>query len=150
MPRLARWYIRTAFLYFAFGFTLGGAMLTDKWLGPHVIFVALRQIHVHYLLVGWMVQFIIGVAYWMFPRFTREQPRGSEPLAWITYAALNVGLLLRGIAEPFLTLGYGGWPGPVLGLSALLQVVAGLLFVANTWQRVRALTSESTAHSSRE
>jgi 1-phosphofructokinase family hexose kinase len=61
MPRLARWYIRTAFLYFAFGFTLGGAMLVDKWLGPHVIFVALRQVHVHFLLVGWMVQFIFDL-----------------------------------------------------------------------------------------
>jgi len=150
MPRLARWYIRTAFLYFAFGFTLGGAMLVDKWLGPHVIFVALRQVHVHFLLVGWMVQFIIGVAYWMFPRFTRERPRGSEPLAWTTYAMLNAGLLLRGVAEPLLTLGRGGWPGPALGFSALLQVIAGFLFVANTWSRVRSLTGDSATRSSRE
>jgi hypothetical protein len=140
MPRLARWYVRTAFLYFVSGFLLGAVMLADKWLGPHVVIVALRQVHVHFLLVGWMTQFIIGVAYWMFPRFTRERPRGSERIAWIVYFLLNSGLLLRGLAEPLYTLGQTGWPGPALGLSALLQAAAGLMFVANTWGRVRSLS----------
>lgn len=51
-------------------------------------------------MVGWVTQMIIGVAFWMFPKYTRERPRGSEALAWITYVLLNVGLLLRAIAEP--------------------------------------------------
>jgi len=150
MPRLARLFIRTAFLYFILGFTLGGLMLVDKWLGPHVLFIALRQVHVHFLLVGWMTQFIIGVAYWMFPRFTREHPRGHEGLAWLTFLTLNAGLLLRGLAEPWLTLGHRGWAGPALGLSAVLQVVAGFLFVVNTWCRVRPLMADPTIRLTKE
>ena len=137
MPTLARWHIRSAMLYFAAGFVLGGLMLAGKWLTLPPLIWQLRQVHVHFLLVGWITQLIIGVAYWMFPRLTKEEPRGSTAVAWVVFGLLNGGLLLRAVAEPAYTAWGGDRWGGLLALSALAQVTAGLLFVGNTWRRVR-------------
>ncbi|MEZ4618275.1 MAG: hypothetical protein R2867_22555 [Caldilineaceae bacterium] len=88
-------------------------------------------------MVGWVTQIIIGVAFWMFPKFTKEKPRGSQMLAWSTYVLLNGGLLLRAVAEPANAIqAWMGW-GRLLALSALLQWLGGLAFVANTWPRIK-------------
>jgi hypothetical protein len=71
----------------------------------------------------------------MFPRYSAEQPRGSERLGWLTFVSLNVGLLLRLAGEPAHLLGRD-----ITGLlvaSALLQLVAGWAFILNTWPRLR-------------
>jgi hypothetical protein len=78
---------------------------------------------------------IFGVAYWMFPRYSAERPRGHERLGWAAFLLLNGGLVLRVAAEPYHALGRGG--GGVLVASALLQLLAGWAFVLNTWPRVR-------------
>ncbi len=48
-------------------------------------------------MLGWATQLIGGVALWMFPPLSREQPRGDERLGWFAYGALNGGLLLRAV-----------------------------------------------------
>ncbi len=98
---------------------------------------ALRPVTVHLFTVGWITQMIFGVAVWMFPRASRERPRGRVGLALATYGLLNAGLVLRVVAEPFHTLRPGpltGWP---LAVSAALQVAAATLFAAYIWGRVK-------------
>jgi heme/copper-type cytochrome/quinol oxidase subunit 1 len=85
--------------------------------------------------VGWLTQLIFGVAFWMFPRYSAAQPRGSERLAWAAFILLNVGLLIRAVVEPWHTV--SGRGGNALVLSAGLQLLAGLAFAVNTWPRVR-------------
>jgi len=73
----------------------------------------------------------------MFPKMSRENPRGNAQVAWGTYVALNVGLLLRAVGEPMASLtGSTGW-GVALALSAFLQWIAGMAFVVSTWPRVK-------------
>lgn len=73
----------------------------------------------------------------MFPKYSKEKPRGSELLAWLTYIFLNAGLALRLIVEPMQQTGLvARWKG-LLVVSAVLQWLAGLFFVANTWKRVK-------------
>jgi hypothetical protein len=88
-------------------------------------------------MVGWVAQLIFGVVYWMFPRYSKDKPRGSEGLALATFALLNIGLVCRVVGEPIHSL----WPtatwGWLVALSAILQWVAGMLFVVNTWARVK-------------
>lgn len=88
-------------------------------------------------MVGWVTQLIIGVAYWMFPKAGKDSPRGREWLAWTTFALLNAGLLLRVFAESAqATQSRAAWAW-VLAFSALLQWIAGMAFVVNTWPRLR-------------
>lgn len=142
MPLLTRCFLKTAILYFVASSCLGGYLLIAvglRWNAPLV----LQPVYWHMLLVGWLMQLIFGVAYWMFPS-PAGKPRPAHPssrrypaLAWFTYAALNVGLLLRVIVEPW----HGVRPQPGLGwllvCSAVLQVTAGWTFVFTIWSRIR-------------
>jgi hypothetical protein len=106
-----------------------GALGLPPWVA------ALDPVALHLLTVGWLTQMVFGVAFWMFPRYSPEAPRGSELLAWISWATLNLGLGLRVVGEPLVTVG-----SPVPGLlvsSAVLQLTAAVAFVANTWPRTK-------------
>ena len=98
---------------------------------------AVRPVYVHLLVVGWITQMIFGVAYWMFPKYSTEAPRGNDRLAIAAYVCLNAGLLLRVVAEPAYVLHPGAVFGRALGLSATLQWLGGMAFVVNTWARVK-------------
>lgn len=138
MPPLSRAFIKTALVYFVAALLVGvaGALQAGReLLSPGV--AALGPVHVHLLVVGWITQMIFGVAYWMFPKNSQTDPRGFEWVGWATYALLNVGLLLRVLAEPMharLPRAGFGW---LLVLAAVLQWLAAVAFVANTWRRVR-------------
>jgi hypothetical protein len=101
------------------------------------IFGVLQPVYWHLLVVGWLMQCIFGVAYWMFPPFSKDQPQRSETLGWFTYGALNLGLLLRAVVEPWHSLSPRAGVGWLLVPSAVLQVAAVWVFVINTWGRIR-------------
>ena len=142
MPLLTRCFLKTALLYFVVSSCLGGYLLMAVGLQRPAP-VVLQPVYWHMLLVGWLMQLIFGVAYWMFPppagkpRPTHSAPHRSPALAWLTYAMLNVGLLLRVVVEPW----HGMRPHPGLGwllvCSAVLQVAAGWTFVITIWTRIR-------------
>ena len=103
--------------------------------GQAPFLVAVWPTYLHLLVVGWLTQLIFGVAFWLFPKHSAAHPRGSDLLGWTTFFLLNLGLILRAIVEPWPTLGKPR--GAVLILGAAAQLVAGWLFVINTWPRVR-------------
>jgi len=112
-----------------------GVVLQVPLSAPLPLLRALWPTYLHLLVVGWLTQFIFGVAYWMFPRYSAEQPRGSEWLGWAGLILLNAGLGIRIVAEPWYSV--AGRGGALLVASALLQMLAGWTFVANTWPRIR-------------
>jgi hypothetical protein len=130
MPLLTRTFIKTAIVYFCLALLLGILMTVRA---PSGMF----PVYIHLLVFGWLTQLIFGVIYWMFPKYSRQTPRGHESLAWITYGALNLGLVLRAIAEPLHAAQVSQLSGWLLVLSAILQWLSGLTFVANTWPRVK-------------
>ena len=91
--------------------------------------------YLHLLVLGWLTQLIFGVALWLFPKYSPSRPRGDERLSWASFLLLNLGLLLRAVAEPSHALGYP--VGALLIVAALAQLLAGWAFVLNTWPRVR-------------
>lgn len=137
MPRLTRWFLKAGLVYLVAAAAMGGAMLVQRPLGLPAWVALLRPVYLHLLMVGWVTQLIFGVVFWMFPKQSRERPRGSERLGWIVFATLNAGLLLRAVCEPLATLQPGTAYGGLLVAAAGLQLVAGLGFVANTWGRVK-------------
>lgn len=124
-------------LYFLCGFVLGGVLLITLGWKHQAIFGVLQPVYWHLLVVGWLVQCIFGVAYWMFPPLSKDQPQHSETLGWFTYGALNLGLLLRAVVEPWHSLSPQAGVGWLLVPSAVLQVAAVWVFVINTWGRIR-------------
>jgi hypothetical protein len=130
MPLLTRIFIKTAMICLALALVLGILLASGMTNG-------LFPAYIHLLVFGWLTQLIFGVVFWMFPKYSVEKPRGSEALGWWTYAMLNIGLLLRTIAEPIQSARpnpFGGW---LLVISAVVQFMAGLLFVVNSWGRVK-------------
>ena len=100
MPTFTRWCIKTAFLYFTIAVLIFAVLLWSQVLTLPPVVAALRPVAYHLLMVGWASQLIFGIVFWMFPRLSKEQPRGNERAAWFVYAALNSGLLLRLLAHP--------------------------------------------------
>lgn len=137
MPRLTRWYIKTAFLYLTAALFLGVALALGAVTQLPNWIAYLSPSFFHLIMVGWVTQMIFGVIYWMFPIVTRAQPRGNERLGWGIYILLNTGLLLRVICEPLNALDHGGIWGWGLVLSALLQWLAAVTFVYSSWPRVK-------------
>lgn len=135
MPLIVRWYLRTALVMFVLAL-LAGTLQSLSVLLPSLP-PGLTPVYFHLLMVGWVTQFILGIAIWMLPKYSQEKPRGIETLSWATYILLNVGLLVRAFGEPLAGLYPGTAWGWMLVFSASLQWLAGLLFVINTWRRVK-------------
>lgn len=137
MPPLTRLFVKTALAYFVAALLLALAQALLPLLPGDLLAAGFGPVYFHLFMVGWVTQLIMGVAYWMFPKYTRERPRGHDSLMWATYWLLNTGLILRAVAEPAAAL----WALPLWGfllvLSALLQWLGGLAFVANLWPRAK-------------
>jgi hypothetical protein len=73
----------------------------------------------------------------MFPKLSKEKPRGSEPLGWVVLVLLNLGLVLRGIGEPAMILAPQLGLGWILGVASVCLLLAGWGFIFNTWGRIK-------------
>jgi hypothetical protein len=135
MPLLTRMMLKTSLVYLALAL-LAALLQTGRGLLPAVLHLpGLAPVYLHLFMVGWVSLLIFGVVFWMFPKYSREKPRGSEAIGWGTYILINAGLIMRVIGETSGLRGPGwGW---ILVVSAVLQLLAGLLFVVNTWPRVK-------------
>ena len=142
MPPIARTYVKAAFVYFLVAFLLGALIMLDRWLVFSRWLRVVYMSQLHLLMVGWITQLAIGVAYWIFPRFLKEQdprPRGSDTLAWLVLISLNAGLLLRFVLEPFYLMGAKPWLAALMALSGVLQALAAVGFGWIIWGRIRAM-----------
>ena len=137
MPPLTRWHIKSAFLWLAAAMTLGIVLALAPVVDLPGWVVFLSPAFFHLIMVGWVTQMIFGVIFWMFPIVSRARPRGSERLGWATYGLLNGGLALRVVGEPANAAAPGSAWGWVLVASALLQWLAAVFFVINSWPRVK-------------
>ena len=137
MPWLTRWFIKSALLYFALSMLVGVVVSAQGMVRLPPVVAALMPVYVHLFMVGWVTQMILGVAHWMFPRVSKESADRAQHLALVTYVTLNVGLLVRAVAEPAFALRPGPVGAGMLILSAGLQWISALAFVATAWPRVR-------------
>src|SRR5918996_4496575 len=137
MPPLTRWYIKLGLIYFVAALLLGALQAGQRPLGLPGVLAAAGPTYVHMLVVGWITQMIFGVAYWMFPKESAERPRGNNALAVATFVLLNLGLLLRVVAEPFHRIQPAPALGALLVVSAVAQWLAGGGFAVAAWGRVK-------------
>jgi hypothetical protein len=124
-------------VYFVAALSVGIVLMAQTVADMPPLVSALSPVYFHLFMLGWLSQLIFGIGYWLFPTYSKEKPRGSERLAKATYVLLNVGLVLRTIGEPINTVAPQPLWGWLLALSAVLQWLAGMAFVANSWPRIK-------------
>ena len=118
-------------------FLVRAAMAALPFWNLQTVVAALAPVFLHLFMWGWITQLIFGVVYWMFPKYSRENPRGSERVWLATFWLFNIGLLFRVVGEPLHLLRPEALWAWLTMLAAVLQWLAGLAFVANTWGRVK-------------
>ncbi len=136
MPTITRWFVKSSFICLGLALAAGILLAFQSTFGLTAL-GGIFPVYIHLLVFGWLTQLIFGVAYWMFPKYSSEKPRGSDRLGWWTYGLLNTGLLLRAIAEPVQSVQPNPVTGWMLVLAAIIQLAAGAAFVVNTWPRVK-------------
>jgi len=122
--------IRTAFVYLLLGFTLGSLLLAHKGLGLQPALWSWLPAHIELLLMGWIVQLTMGVAFWILPRYWEKPRRPKEEYAKIAFALLNVGIWCVVAGTTFRA---GPW---VLPAGRGLELAAVIFFAAHSWRRI--------------
>jgi cbb3-type cytochrome oxidase subunit 1 len=132
MPRLSYLFIRASLVYLVLGFTLGGLILANKSIPFAPYIWALLPAHIEFLILGWLTQLALGVAFWILPRLASSTPRGNERWSWMAFALVNLGIALN-IAAPYLGLTWLGL------LARILQAAGVAAFAIGNWQRIYPL-----------
>lgn len=133
MPKVTRWFIKAGILYFIAGVAL--ALLSE--VPGFTAAPLLLPVYWHMLVMGWITQVIMGVSIWMFPRKKRDRKKQESLLTWLAFWLLNVGLILRFSAEPFIPiLQHSSTITAVILISSILQVLAVLAYIAEIWPRL--------------
>lgn len=130
MPRLSQWYIKISFGYLILGFTFGALLLAHKGQPLHPALWSWLPAHIEWLLVGWVAQLTLGVAFWIMPRFWKAPRRGNSTGAYLALVMLNAGILLCSL-EPVLRL--TPW---ALVAGRAMEVGAALAFAHAIFPRV--------------
>jgi hypothetical protein len=123
--------VRSALLHLAAGATLGALILWDKGLPLAPELRRFLPAHRELLLIGWMAQLALAVAYWILPRFSVGEARPRAWMAWSALVCLNLGVQLTAWAGPL------GLPAPVVAAGRALELSAAVLFAGHAWPRVK-------------
>ncbi len=137
MTKTSRYFIKTSFLCFGLGMMSGvwqyGHYVYD-WVAPETLTMA----HTHIILIGGVMNMIIGVASWFFPRSKKGYRFYNPQFMRLLYWILTVATLSRFGAE--IAAGYktyqvflktGFW-------ASILQVSVLAIIFFQLWDRVKS------------
>lgn len=129
MPAQSIWMIRSSLMCLIAASIAGGIILVHKSAELHPAVWLLLPLHYELAIWGWLVQFVMGTAYWMFPRYVTGAKRGSSSAAWAMAALFNTGLLLL-LASGLLR------DGDLVAVSGrCLLTLSVVVFVFLMWKR---------------
>jgi hypothetical protein len=129
MPRLSVWIIRAAMINMGAGFLLGALMLFNKGVPLSPALWSLLPLHMEVIVIGWVVQLAMGVAYWILPRWNAD--RGNVRLVAASFVLINLGVLLSGTS---------GWlprGSAMLIAGRTAEVIAVIAFALHAWLRIK-------------
>jgi len=141
MHTLVRRYIKTAIAFLGVGLAIGVWLLIRRELYGVYASPFETSAHTHALLVGFVMEMILGVALWLFPRPEKGDSRYKPRLAEAAYWLLTSGTAARVLGEltrPFVTAIWLRWLIVICGVA---QTAALLLFFFTMWPRIRPLGS---------
>lgn len=142
MPKLSVWMVRAALLHMGAGFLFGALVLHHKGIPIYPWTWRLLGPHVELMVLGWTMQFVMGMAFSALPRFSNTSPKryGATAWGWLAFVLLNGGVCLGA---------WGGWAGEdaLALLGRLLVLGAVLAFARMIWPRVKPLGGYAASQS---
>jgi hypothetical protein len=141
MHTLVRRFIKTAIAFLTVGLAIGVWMIARRELFGVFPAPYLVSAHTHALFVGFVMEMILGVALWLFPRPAKEDRRYSVRSVGVAYWLLTLataGRVAGELAHPLVDSPVLRWAVLACGLG---QAVAILTFFFTIWTRIRPLGS---------
>lgn len=135
MPPISIWLLRLAFSALVAGALLGGWLLgSEPWSSAWL--TRIRAAHIHLMLFGWLMPFVLGVAYWILPRHGTAEERGPAKRGVISGVLIGAGALsgLAGAMAGSGALSRGGTLVEILGIALLLSLL---------WPRIKRFGRET-------
>jgi hypothetical protein len=133
MPYLTRLLVRSSLIYLGLGFTFGALILSEKGVSYAPWLLRLLPFHIEVLLFGWTVQMVMGIAFWIMPKFGGGASRGREWAAWAAFYLLNAGVWLVGGA-PFVDA-----TAAITLAGRLCETAAAACFLWHAWPRIKPM-----------
>lgn len=141
MPKLSVWLVRASLIHMGIGFLFGALMLLQKGIPVNAHLWQLLNPHIELMIFGWTIQFVLGIAFWILPRFSGEQRYGRAYLGWWSFGFLNTGILLAAVGTWFAV-------DSIALVGRLSTLGAVLLFVILIYPRVKPLGGYTASQNS--
>ncbi|TFW18130.1 cytochrome-c oxidase [Duganella callida] len=113
-------YFRIASLYLLLGVGMGMVMAASENF-------ALRPVHAHVNLLGWVSLALFGLFYTVYPH------AAANKLARVQFWGYNIALPVQMLALALFVTGHAA-VAPLLGISSVIVVLGVLCFVVNVWR----------------
>ena len=141
MPKLSVWLVRASLIHMGVGFLFGAFILYQKGMPVFAWSWRLLNPHIELMIFGWTIQLVMGIAFWILPRFSGEHRYGKVYLGWWSFALLNTGILATAVGTWFAV--------DSIALAGRLNTIgAVLLFVILIYPRVKPLGGYIASQSS--
>ena len=141
MHSLVRRYIKTAIAFLVLGLAIGVWLIVEREVYGTFPTPLQTSAHTHALLVGFVMEMILGVALWLFPRPAKSDAQYSPRLAELAYWLLTLGTAGRVAGE----LARGTFDSMALRWTivacGVAQALALVVFFYTMWSRIRPLGS---------
>ncbi len=118
--------IQTACGWLLLGLAGGAVLLGAKGLDAPIAWERWSGFHTEAVLLGWMLQFTMGVAYWMLPKHAAGPERGREGPIAATFVLVNAGVGLA-IVGPALAAPAALAAGRIATLAAVIAFASNVL-----------------------
>ena len=144
MPRLSVFLVRASLIHLGIGFLFGAVILAHKGTATMPWAWQLFQPHHEIMIFGWTMQFVMGISFYILPRFSQRIHRcGTVRLGWTSFWLLNTGVGLVVLASLFNQ-------EAVILVGRLLSLIAVILYVAMIWSRVKPIAEYPVSHPNKE
>ena len=136
MPKLSVWMIRAALIHMGIGFLFGSLILHHKGIPIYEWTWRLLNPHIEVVIFGWVMQLVMGVAFFALPRFPKREKRyGAEWLGWLGLYLLNGGVVLTSFA-------YWSENTTIIIVGRILTSLGLAAYVVLIWPRVKAFAGD--------
>ncbi|MCC6455409.1 MAG: hypothetical protein IT328_10730 [Caldilineaceae bacterium] len=138
MPKLSVWLVRASLIHMGIGFFFGSMILHHKGVPIYPWTWRLLNPHIEIMIFGWTMQFVMGIAFWILPRFSGGDFYGDKGrfgrtyLGWWSFALLNSGILITALS--------GWYMIDLLSLLGRLCTLGAVVpFALLLWPRIKPL-----------